>query len=114
MTAQILKNDAMHTTPRDPEFMVRWLSGKLTEEELSSLRNRDEYEAMVSANKTAKKALVEPLAQPNNVQPIMLESTETLVAEEVKTNAFPTFVALAMASLLLAMVFIAKLLIGTL
>ena len=113
MTAQILKNDAMHTTPRDPEFMVRWLSGDLTEEELSSLRNREEYEAMVSVNKTAKRVRVEPIGQPN-VQPIALESPETLVAEEVKTNAFPTFVALAMASLILALVFIVKLLIGTL
>ena len=51
MTAQILMKDTIQQTSNDPDFLIRWLNGTLSEEELSTLRNREEYEEMVSNNK---------------------------------------------------------------
>ena len=48
MTAQLPKKKLTTKQTEDASFMLRWLNGTLQEEELTSLRNREEYEEMMA------------------------------------------------------------------
>lgn len=107
MTAQILKKDTMQEIPNDPAFLMRWLNGSLSEEELSSLRNRDEYEQMVSNAKSesilsAEQVAVKKVAVlPKKEKPVEVKRNES--------TTFPTFVMVAFALVIAMALFFTKL-----
>ena len=51
-TTQALKKVGMQKNYKDATFLARWLSGELTEKELSELDNREDYEEMMGKNKS--------------------------------------------------------------
>ena len=104
MTAQILKKGTVQEASQDPAFLLRWLNGTLSEDELSSLRNREEYEEMAVVNKKEpvllpEKILSEPGTDSGN------ESTAT--SEGVsKSSVFPTFALIAVALIGVTSIFV--------
>ena len=100
MTAQILKNDTMQAISGDAAFLLRWLNGTLSEEELSALRNREEYEKLVSSDKPAIERLSEKRPSGKN-------TSDTNQSVRVKTVDFSGFVpvVVAMALSLIALAY---------
>ncbi len=47
MTTQTLNKYCMQTNCNDPAFLIRWLHGQLSQEELASMNNREDYEEMM-------------------------------------------------------------------
>ncbi len=47
MTTQTLNKYCMQTNSNDPSFLIRWLHGQLSQEELASMSNRKDYEEMM-------------------------------------------------------------------
>ncbi len=47
MTTQTLNKYCMQSNCNDMDFLSRWLHGRLTPEELASMRNRKDYEEMM-------------------------------------------------------------------
>ena len=104
MTAQILMKDTMQKTSTDPGFMIRWLNGTLSEEELSTLRNREEYEEMVSSNKvesvlTSEKRLSK---EHDNAK----KDHFTKATNSNKSSSFSTFAFVTIALLTVVMMFV--------
>ena len=104
MTAQILMKDTMQKTSNDPGFMIRWLNGTLSEEELSSLRNREEYEEMVSTNKVESVLTSEKRhsQEKGNEQ----KDHFTPATSALKPASFSTFAFIAIALFAVALAFV--------
>ena len=104
MTAQILMKDTIQKTSNDPGFMIRWLNGTLSEKELSTLRNREEYEEMVSANK-AESVLTSEQRLPQEKNDDEKDHI-TPVSVAQKPASFSTFAFVAIALLAVALAFV--------
>ena len=104
MTAQVRNHETLHKSTANPDFMVRWLNGDLTESELASLRNRTEYEEMVAASQAD--AAILPEKKAGQVVPVFPKKENEAVAKTANTNAFATFVAVAIVALLATLYFV--------
>ena len=100
MTAQIPKKDTMKNTSNDPAFMLRWLNGTLSAEELSTLRNREEYEEMVSMQKIIPSDLLGLSASESK----QVDSSKN--DSSSKSFTFPTFTVIAFALFAVAILYV--------
>ena len=97
MTAQLPKKKIIKKQTDDAAFMLRWLNGTLREGELSSLRNKEEYEEMMTMAQNSDRHLSSEL-RPLNLKN---EQKNALSTTSAKPIAFVAFVVVAV--LLLAL-----------
>ena len=100
MTAQLRNHETMQKRTANPDFMVRWLNGDLTEAELASLRNRKEYEEMVLGDQSADVSALPQKELRQAMVPVFPQKENVAVVETANTNSFATFVAIAIVALL--------------
>lgn len=92
MTAQLRKKDNTQACTTHPDFLVRWLNGDLSKAELASLRNREEYEEMITTCNSGKTLAREKTNSP--MTPSIPAKGNPTSDRAAKTNAFPIFVAM--------------------
>lgn len=96
----------MQKRPESDDFLIRWLNGNLTETELASLRNREEYEEMITVERASSPVFAEQKQEhsPHRFAP---EKTCSKSNDVSNPGRLPTFLALAVFALL-ATLFFAK------
>lgn len=99
MTAQLPKKKIVKKQTDDAAFMLRWLNGTLREGELSSLRNKEEYEEMMTMAQNNDRHLSSELP-PLNLLDKQKKASTTTTAD---SSTFVTFAFVAVAILLLAL-----------
>lgn len=103
MTAQLRNKETMQERTSHPDFLYRWLNGDLTEAELASLRNREEYEEMVVSCKAGVTLATEK--NPKVIPSVSLE--EESPVGTTSSYTFAIFVAITIVAVA-AVVFFAK------
>jgi hypothetical protein len=102
MTAQLRNKETMQERTSHPDFLYRWLNGDLTEAELASLRNREEYEEMVVSCKAGVTLATEKNPKP---MPPVSPAKESHVGAK-SSNAFAIFVAITIVAVAAVVLFV--------
>ena len=93
----------MQKRTADPDFMIRWLNGHLSEAELASHRNRSEYEEMVAPGHAGVTLL--PEKNQHRTNPVLPKKEIGNKAKTANSNAFTTFVTIVVVTLLATLFF---------